>query len=434
MDSKEEYRRKLVTAEEAVRVVKPGDRVVMTLGDEPRALPAALAARKGELRNVEILVGLPRTDFGWFQEGWQDSFQVNIESFFAELGRTALDYKRADYSPNLFTLIPKTVTERGERPVDVFMVVVSPPDEHGFCSFGASLWNKRSYCRAAHYVLAEVDARQVRTYGDNYIHVSQIAYFVEHTPEQAWEAHIREAGPHVKPIMELVNSLVNDGDTIQIGTGGTTRPMVPMGLFADKNDLGWHSEVTPYGIHKLVKKGVITGKRKTMNQGLFVATNFGGGDEEDMKFVHLNPMFQLKDVEYTNNIRVISAHDNMVAINNAMAVDLTGQIASESVGSRMWSGAGGQTEFAMGALLSKGGRSITVIPATALDGYVSRIVATLEPGTIVTVPRSFADLVVTEYGVARLLGKSQRQRAEELIAIAHPDFRAELRKEAQKLL
>ncbi|MBI2305602.1 MAG: acetyl-CoA hydrolase/transferase family protein [Chloroflexi bacterium] len=433
MDWREDYQKKLVTAEEAVKIVRSRDRVVIPIGGEPTLLPHALAQRAGELEDVELLLCLPMNDFGFWREEVHDSFKVALETFVGDLGRYALDEKRADYYPNLFSLNFKVYDEGRPlvRDIDAVMTVVSPPDDHGFCSFGLRVWNKRAYALRAKKVLVEVDANQVRTYGTNFIHVSRVDYFVENTvpPRPRREYPIDH---RTRAIAGYVSSLIQDGDTIQVGHGSFTRPLSLLGVFNDKNDLGWHSEVTPYGIVKLVRRGVINGSRKTLHQEKVVATQLEG-DDEDVAFMAHNPMFEVHDVNYVNDIRTIMAHDNMVAINQAMAIDLTGQIGAESVGPRTWNGSGGQPEFAIGAVMSKGGRSITVLPSTALGGYVSRIVAKLEPGTVITIPRSYADMVVTEHGIARLMGKSQRQRAEALIAIAHPDFRVQLGEEAQKL-
>ncbi|MCJ7654862.1 MAG: 4-hydroxybutyrate CoA-transferase, partial [Dehalococcoidia bacterium] len=201
----------------------------------------------------------------------------------------------------------------------------------------------------------------------------------------------------------------------------------------DKHDLGVHSENLPRGMASLVMKGVITGALKNVNPGKVVSTACGGGTQEEMQFINMNPIFELYSSDYVLDPRVIAAHDNMAAINAAMAVDLTGQIAAESVGPRMVSGTGGQLAFAIGAALSRGGRNITVLPSTARNGTLSRIIPQLESGTIISVPRNLADIVITEYGVARLKGRTQRERAQQLISIAHPDFRADLEKEARKL-
>jgi 4-hydroxybutyrate CoA-transferase len=208
-----------------------------------------------------------------------------------------------------------------------------------------------------------------------------------------------------------------------------------LGTFDNKVDLGWHSETTPRGIIPLIRKGVITGKHKTLNPNKAIATACGGGSKEDMDFVTMNPAFELHSAEYCLDVRVIAQHDNMVTVNSAVSVDFAGQIAAESIGPRVISGAGGQTAFAIGSFLSKGGRSITVLTSTAGSGEkrVSRITPLLAEGTIVTVPRTISDYVVTEYGIAHIKSKTQRQRALALIDIAHPDFRAELKKEAEKL-
>jgi 4-hydroxybutyrate CoA-transferase len=331
------------------------------------------------------------------------------------------------------------VKDSEEHP-DILLTEVSPPDEHGFCSFGASLWNKRREIKEAKLVIAEVNPNLIRTYGDNYVHVSEIDYFVEHIPSGGAPGMGTLAGrmpkepePYVKRIAENVSQLIKDGDTIQIGVGRTTEPLVRLGLFDGKHDLGFHSQATPPGVISLVKEGVITGKYKTLHPGKVVVTSIGGSTREEMQWVDNNPLFLLVDVTYLEDIRVIAAHDNMVAINNALAIDLMGQVAAETIGRRVLSVAGGQIPFVIGAWLSKGGRSITVLPSTAQGGTVSRIVPTLPPGTAVTIQRNCVDYVVTEYGIAHLRGKSARQRANELISIAHPDFRAELRKEAEKL-
>ena len=232
-------------------------------------------------------------------------------------------------------------------------------------------------------------------------------------------------------IAQYVSGLIKDGDTIQVGQGGTSEALIRAGLLDNKQDVGWHSEVTPGGIVRLVMKGVITGQRKSIDRGKALATAIGGGTMEEMSFVHLNPMFELRDMEYTHDPRVISQLDNIVTINNALEVDLTGQVNAESRGPHIFSGAGGLLAFSIGAHLAKNGRSIIVLPSGAQGGTVSRIVPMLS--SKVTVPHTLADYIVTEWGIARLRGKTQRQRAEEIVAVAHPDFQSELRKAAQNL-
>ena len=486
MNWQDEYRRKLVSAEEAVRVVKSGDLVTMTMGQQPRRLCEALVARFGELDNVEIMQADPLTDFGWFQPDLQRSFRVNVENAYRGFVRDAIFEKRADYTPNLFSLRFKPIDEdRPEkREIDVFMTVMSPPDDHGFCSFGHSLWNKIGYARRAKKMLVETDANQIRTFGTNYIHVSEIDYFVEHTPPLMSDEEVSkllesmapepraalevvipaiplqqriELLPRLAPLQasqirdiartlgvgepdeatkqtaENVSTLIKDGDTIQIGYSMITVWFPRLGVFTARQDLGWHSEIMPIGIPGLVEAGLFNGSRKTIHRGKAVSTRVTVAYEEQ-RICHMNPRFELYDVEYINDIRTISAHDNMVAINGAVSVDLTGQINIEVMpGNYPWNGTGGQPEFVIGSLLSKGGRSIHVLRSTNTAGTISRIVPMLPEGTPVAVPRGFADCIVTEYGIARLMGRSLRERAQELIAIAHPDHRAELTRRAQEL-
>ena len=436
MNWREEYKRKMVEPEVAISVVKSGDCVAFSYGMEPLALGLALAARIGDLKGVKLLVPAPGRDFPWYEPGWEETFQIEV-GYILPMVRQMVAERRGDYlvSSLLWAHDPNV-----REPVDVFLLQVSPPDEHGFCSFGASLWDKKKALQAAKVVLAEVNDNLIRTYGDNFVHISEIDYFVEHTPTGRLPGTTdilgrRTTGPGdlEETVSEYVASLIRDGDTLEIGVGGTAEWVALLGVLSDKLELGWHSENTPRGIATLVKEGVITGSRKTLNPYRAVATAVGGGTKEEMDFIQMNPIFEVYGSDYILDPRIISAHDNMVAINSAIAVDLTGQIAAESIGPTMVSGSGGQLAFAIGSSLSKNGRNIVALSSTTKEGTISRIVPMLDPGTIVSAPRTLADIIVTEYGIARLKGKTQRQRAEELIAIAHPDFRAELEKEAKKL-
>ncbi len=436
-DWRDYYKKRVVSSEEAAKLIKSGDKVGFPYGREPLALGLALAARKDELRDVKVFVRTPSIDFGWYDPGWEDSFKVVI-SYVLPITREALAERRVDFLPG--GLMGPTADSPVISDIDVLLIELSPPDEHGFCGFGASVWGKKKSVQCAKTVIAEINQNLIRTYGDNFIHVSEIDYFTEHVSgggvpggTDLLGRKAQEPGQVEKDIAEYVGSLVNDGDCLQIGVGSTSEWVARLGVLDNKVDLGWHSETTPRGALKLARKGVITGKRKNINQGKFVAIAVGGGDREDMDFVNGNPTFELYDADYVLNPGVISANDNVVSVNSAVAVDLTGQIAAESIGPMMVSGSGGQPAFAIGAQLSTGGRFVTSLPSTARGGAISRIVPRLQAGTIVTVPRTLADIVVTEYGIARLRGKTQRERALELIAIAHPDFRAELKKEAQEL-
>ncbi len=445
----EEYRSKLISAEEAAQKVKSGDRIHFTAGREAHAVGLAIASRLGDLKGVKVLAPSPGYDFGWYDSGWEESFEITI-SWPTATVQQMLDERRCDI--NLPLIIP---FGSEHEPPNVLLTEVSLPDERGFCSFGASLWTKRLEIEQVHSrggtVIAEVNDRLIRTYGDNYIHVSEVDYFVEHLSRQGQPGTgslggraIKQPEPYLKDIVANVASLIKDGDCLQIGVGRTTEPLIRMGLLDGRKDIGFHSEATPPGTISLVRDGVINGERKTPLPGLtlppgkflpapVIVTSIGGGSREEMEWVDNNPLFWLKDLLWLEDIRVIAANDNMVSINNALAIDLTGQITAESLGPRLMSVAGGQIPFAFGALLSKGGRSITVLPSTARDGSVSRIMPHLPVGTAITLQRNIADIVVTEYGIARLRNKTIRQRCEQLIAVAHPDFRADLKKEAQKL-
>lgn len=436
MEWREDYQRKLVSAEEAVSHIKSGDRVFFTVGRQPQALGLALASRKDDLRGVMILVPTPDRDFGWYDRGWEESFGIVI-GFGMPIVWEMMSERRCDMAISGLTGVESAQADAGE--IDVLFIEVSPPDEHGFCSFGQSVWNKREQVIVAKVVMAEVNSRLIRTYGDNHIHVSEIDYFVEHTPSEKLPGRadlrgkaVSEPRQEIKYIAEYVSTLIQDGDTLEIGVGTATEPLPHLGVFDHCHDLGWHSEHTPGKIVELIREGVVNGECKTINRGKAIATAVGGS-REDLEFVHMNPRFELRSVNYVNNVGTIAAHDNMVSINNALTVDLTGQITSESIGPRMLGGTGGQLCFAIGAAFSRGGRAITVLPSTGKDGTISRIVAALETGTVVNVPRSLADYIVTEHGIAHLRGKTQRQRVEEMIAIAHPDFRSELRAAAKKL-
>jgi 4-hydroxybutyrate CoA-transferase len=437
-DWQEEYKRKLISAAEAAILVKSGDIVSFTLGREAHSIGLAIAARVGELKNVKVYQPFPGYDFGWYDAGWQEAFQLTI-SMPTAVSQQMVDARRCDIG------LPDILGE-GEntsKKSDVVITEVSPPDAKGFCSFGAALWNKRKHIKNGRLVLAEVNNNLIRTYGDNYVHVSEIDYFVLHQSSGISQGAATLAGrdvktiqPYMRDICGYVSELVKDGDTIQIGVGRVTERLIEMGLLGSRQDIGWYSEATPPGAIRLVREGVINGARKTLFPGKVIATSMGGATREDMEWASNNPLFWLIDVEFLWDVRNISTNDNMVAINQALMVDFSGQVSASSIGFKLYSGAGGQTAFAWGSLMSRGGRGITVIPSTARtpDGRtVSRIVPAFEGGTVVTVTSNVVDNVVTEYGVARLRGKSRRQRADELIAIAHPDFRAELRKEANRL-
>lgn len=425
---RERYASKLRTPDEAALLVESGDTVTFTVGREPLALALAIAARKEDLHGVTVVVPSPTHDMPWYDEGWQENFHVRVNYVFPRgAAREAFDAGRIDFQ------VGSVFLGGDEGEIDLLITEVSPPNDAGFCSFGSSVWTKPTQVRRARKVVAEVNERLVRTYGDNFVHVDEIDVLVEHpsSGRRPGERSLRgDAVPEVTPVQrriaEHLADVIRDGDTLQIGVGTVTEQFTSLGLLDSKHDLGWHSEVTPAGVIGLVQKGVMTGARKSLDRGKCIATAVGGASPEELEFISQNPLFELRESSYTNNVLVVAQQRQMTAINSAIACDLSGQVASESIGPRMWSGAGGQPAFAIGASLAPEGRTITVFPSTASGGAESRIVEHLEAGTIVTVPRTISNIIVTEHGVARLKGKSLAERRRELIAVAHPDFRKTL--------
>jgi 4-hydroxybutyrate CoA-transferase len=426
-----------VSAEEAIAHVKSGDRVAFSYGREPIELGMALVARAHELQDITIFDPVPGRDFGWYED-WGHPFSIEYEMCVPVI-RKGVEEHRFDQAVS-------SIFGASERPVgggeaDVLLVEVSTPDEHGFCSLGASVWDKQDRIRGAAITVASVNPKLIRTGGENYVHVSEIDCFVDHVPSGREPASVDLLGrkptdvpTYVETIGNLVaGEILRDGDTLEVGVGLTSESVARSEAICVREDLGWHSEATPRGIIRLVMDGVITGKRKTLHRGKAVCTSIGGGTKEEMNFVNGNPLFELYPNKYATNPIVIAQNANMVAINSAVAVDLTGQVTAETLGRRQISTAGGQTPFAYGALLSEGGRNVVVLPSTASGGEVSRIMPEFPAGTTVTQTRALADLVVSEHGIARLRGKTVRERALELVAICDPRFRDELRAAAQEL-
>jgi 4-hydroxybutyrate CoA-transferase len=445
MDWREEYQRKTVSPDEAVKRVKSGDCVEVASAP---GLESALGGRAGELRNVVIRGSSYRKELPWFQPGREGSFIVQSGALPMQRRDTPPDAKLIDYVPPYLSFLrTRLEEERGleQGRIDVFMVTVSAPDRNGCCSFGSTLLAKKTQARRAKIVLAEVSdlpGFRLRTGGDNYIHVSEIDCFVPHAPAsgpRVGRFRARELTDVDRRIAQHVAGLVRDGDTIELGVGSVAEALPAAGAFDGKRDLGLHMGTLWKGLIPLVRDGVFTGARKTLHQGKVVASAIQLADEagdnlEMTEFVDHNPAFELYAIDYVQDFKTIAAHDNFVAINSALAVDLSGQVTTESIGSRTVGAPGGFPAFAMGALMSKGGRSIIVMSSTAAEGKVSRITPSFPANTMVTLPRYFADYVVTEYGVASLMGKTQRERVQQLIGIAHPDFRSGLEREAQMLL
>jgi 4-hydroxybutyrate CoA-transferase len=434
MDWRERYAAQLTTPEDAVSIVESGDRVVIGMHYQtPLALCRALAARAGDLKDVEIENSIS-TFISWWDG--DDPNDFTVRSFFLQAGdRPAMRKGLLDY-----VIAPPTRSDQSywlDRKPDAFLVSVSPPDDEGWCSFGMSVWGAPEVAREATHVIGEVNERLIRTGGDNRIHVSSFEKLVEAPP--AWK-YLRRTPPTTEEsdiagvICSVVaTEIVQDGDTIQMGTGTVSAALAP--FLSHRQALGVHSELIFGGVPELVDAGVVDGSRKTLHPGKIVGASFGPLSEQEFAHVDGDMRYELYCMSHTNDIAIIASHDNFCAVNNALMVDLTGQINGETIGPQIYSGTGGAFAFAVGALHAKGGRSVTVVPSTSMvDGERrSRIVPMFPQGSAVTVPRGYADVVVTEYGIARLKHRTLRERVNELIGIAHPDMRAELRADAVRL-
>ncbi|MBP7149183.1 MAG: acetyl-CoA hydrolase/transferase family protein [Acidobacteria bacterium] len=416
-----EYRRKLCTAAQAVQLIESGNRVYYGGNAAiPRGLIDALAARYQELRDVQLTHVLLIGDDPLSRPEMEGHFRHN-SLFVGPADREAVQAGRADYVPVFLHQIPRLFNEK-IIPLDVAMVMVSPPDEHGFMSFGVEVMNTRAACMNAKKVIVQVNEKMPRVLGDSFIHVNRVTAIVEH----------HEALPELKPrpissverkIGEHIRGLITDGATLQMGIGGI--PDAVFEMLDGVKDLGVHTEMLSDGAMKAIERGIVTGQRKTLHQGKAVIT-FALGSNELYEYLDNNPIVEAHPVDHVNDPFVISQNDNLIAINSAIEVDLTGQVCADSIGPTIYSGFGGQVDFMRGAARSRGGKPIIALPSTAKGGKESRIAAYLKHGAGVVTTRADLHYVITEYGVAHVFGKNLRERAEALISIAHPDFRDEL--------
>jgi acyl-CoA hydrolase len=348
--------------------------------------------------------------------------------FIGPNARQAVNEGRADFVPVFLSDVPRLFAS-GALPLDAVFVNVTPPDEHGFCSLGTSVEAMHAAIRSARTVVAQLNRSMPRTLGDSFIHVSQIDLAVE-VDQAPYEHPVGPIGPIERRIGEHVADLVPDGATIQLGIGGI--PAATALFLRDKHDLGIHTEMFTDSVVDLVEAGAVTGARKERNRGK-VVTAFVLGSRRLYEFIDDNPMIEMRPVDFTNDTHVIRSFSTMRAINSAIEVDLTGQVVADSIGHRLYSGVGGQMDFVRGAALADEGRAIIALPSTAGDGGISRIVPALREGAGVVTTRAHVRTVVTEWGVAELFGRSLRERAKALIAIAHPDHRDELLAAARSL-
>lgn len=430
----------------AAEAVESGDRVfVQGACATPTPLLEALVARGEDLRNVEITHmhtygATPYTD-----EQWRGHFSLRA-LFVGENIREAVNAGRASYAPVFLSDVPALLAKGGALQVDVAFVQVSPPDAHGYCSLGPSVDATRAAVDNARRVVALVNPRVPRTHGDSFIHISDISCAVD-WDAPLYEVERRKPNEIQSQIGRQVAELIDDGATLQMGIGAI--PDAVLEALSNRRDLGIHTEMFSDGVLDLVERGVITGERKNINRGKIVAS-FVVGSRRLLDFIDDNPMVEMRPVDYTNNTLVIRQLEQMVAINSAIQVDLTGQVCAESIGTQLYSGVGGQMDFMRGAALSPRGLPIIALPSTArinnhttvetgphmlepINGEISRIVPLLSTGAAVTTSRAHVHYVVTEYGTARLHGRTLAERAQSLIDISAPQFREPLERIARDL-
>lgn len=426
----EEYTRKRMPAEMAVRLIKSNDNVFYgSNAAMPYALLRALAARHGELEGVNLTHVLLLGDDPLCKPEMCQSFR-HKSLFVGPADRPAVHDGRADYTPIFLYQIPRIFTE-GIFPLDVAMIQVSKPDEHGFMSFGLEALAARTASLAAKKVIVQVNERNPRVLGNAFIHVSRVDAVVEHTEDLPTLAP-KPATEVEKKIGAYIRELITDGATIQMGIGG-----IPDEVFNSLDglrDLGIHTEMLSDGAMKAIQRGIVTGARKTIHPGKAVIT-FALGSRQLYDFLDNNPLIEAHPVEYCNDPFIISQNDKMVSINSAIEVDITGQVCSDSIGTTVFSGFGGQVDFVRGASRSKGGLSIIALPSTKTNRKGERfstIVPILKPGAGVVTGRADVNCIATEFGVAHLFGRSLRERAKALINISHPDFREDLERHCKE--
>ena len=421
MNWRKDYQGKCMGAARALEAVHSGDRIWVQSGcGTPSVLLDALVARSSDLLDVEIVHMKTLGEAEYTKPEYAGHFR-HSGLFLGENVREAVCAGRADYTPIFLSEIEGLFLS-GDLPLDVVLMQVSPPDDHGFVSLGTTVDCTLTAARCARRVIAEVNERMPRTHGETNIHVSHISAVVE-TSRPLLEFKTEPFTEVQRRIGENVASLIPDGATLQTGIGGI--PDAVLACLTDKRDLGIHTEMCTDGVIELMEAGVLTGERKSLHRGKAVVS-FVLGSQRLFDFVHQNPSFEFRSISYTNDPFVVAQNDRMVAINSALQVDMTGQVCADSLGVKPFSGFGGQLDFIRGAARSKGGVPIIALPATACRGGISRIATVLEPGAGVVTSRADVHYVVTEFGIAYLHGKTLRERAEALIAIADPRFQAEL--------
>jgi acetyl-CoA hydrolase len=427
------YSKKLTTADEAVKRIKSGDNIVIQPGCAvPLELVRAMVRRKDELENVTIYHILIVGELPYVNPGMEKHFKH--KAFFTGANvRKAVHEGRAEFIPIFLSEVP-LLFKRNIIPVDVALLNVSPPDEHGFCSLGVDVGTIKTAADKAKIVIAQINSEMPRSLGDSFIHINKIHHIVEHTEAIS---ELPQVDPNTSEEMlkiydtigKYTAELIEDGSTLQMGIGAI--PDSVMKYLRDRKNLGIHTEMFSDGIVSLVEEGIINGEEKTIHPGKIIV-GFVLGTKKVFKFIDNNPVIEFHPQEYVNDPFIIAQNKKMVAINSAIEIDITGQVCADSIGTRIFSGIGGQVDFIRGAAHSEGGKPIIALPSITKDGDVSRIVPQLNPGAGVVTSRGDVHYVITEYGVAQLFGKTLKERARELIRIAHPKFRDELTKYAKE--
>src|ERR1035437_828847 len=424
------YKSKIVSAEEAVKCIKSYDKILIHSNCAfPANIVESLVKRKDELEQVEIYHALTVGELPDLRPGMEAHF-IHNATFIGRNSREAVQEGRADFIPIFLSEIP-LLFKNGKIKLDVALIHVSPPDEHGFCSYGVEVGLTKTGAETAGIIIAQVNKNMPRTLGDSFIHMSKINYMVEADEEIKELPQSNDVSPDMlniySKIGENIAGLIEDGSTLQLGIGAI--PDAVLGYLYNKKALGIHTELFSDGIIGLVEAGIITNEMKTIHPGKIIA-GFVLGTKKLYNFIHNNPLIEFHRQEYVNDPFIISKNYKMVAINSAIEVDLTGQVCSDSIGTKLFSGFGGQLDFIRGAARSEGGKPIIALPSTAKDNTISKIVPFLKQGAGVVTSRGDVHYVVTEFGVAQLFGKCVRERVKELVKIAHPDFKESLMKYA----
>jgi acetyl-CoA hydrolase len=433
MTWKSNYQTKIVNAATAVHAIKSNQRVYLTGNcSVPQVLVQALVEYAPELQNVEICQPLTVGNSDYVSPKMDGHLRVNT-LFISHNVRKAVQEGRADYTPVLLSELP-LLFKNGILPLDAALVHLSPPDESGYCTFGIEAGLTKTSAESARIIIAEVNQQMPRTLGDTLIHIDDLDYIVEVNYPLAELPMKNDCGDEiVEKIAEYIAERIPDGATLQLGIGGI--PEAVLKFLRHKKDLGVHSELFSDGIMELVNLGIVTNNKKSIHKGKIVA-GFIIGSHNLYRWVDNNPMIELLPTEYVNNPFIVAKNQNMVAINSAIEVDLTGQVCADSIGPKFYSGVGGQMDFIYGASLSEGGLPVIALPSSAVlssGSTISKIVPMLKEGAGVVTSRNHVHYIATEFGMVNLYGKSIRQRAKALISIAHPDFRSELLLQAGKL-